>query len=209
MNVDNSGRITAATKKKGDAGSITLDVGTLTLTGGGYITTSSEGSGKGGDLTVNASESVFISGFDSYGSSGLYSSASSSGEGGVIYITTPSLIMEDAALISAKSSGQGNAGNIAITVTDKFLMHDSSVTTEAKQADGGNIEISANNIIDLEGSQITSSVGQGFGKGGNITIDPDFVILNGSKIIANAYGGPGGISELWQIKCFWLILIVL
>ena len=30
------------------------------------------------------------------------------------------------------------------------------------------------------------------GGGGNITIDPQFVILNQSNILANAFGGPGG-----------------
>jgi large exoprotein involved in heme utilization and adhesion len=35
-------------------------------------------------------------------------------------------------------------------------------------------------------------VQSGTGAGGNITIDPQFVILKGSSISANAFGGPGG-----------------
>jgi large exoprotein involved in heme utilization and adhesion len=35
-------------------------------------------------------------------------------------------------------------------------------------------------------------VESGFGDGGNITIDPEFVILNSSSIVANAFGGDGG-----------------
>ena len=41
-------------------------------------------------------------------------------------------------------------------------------------------------------SQITTSVQSGAGGGGNIFIDPQFVILQNSQIIANAFGGPGG-----------------
>jgi hypothetical protein len=41
-------------------------------------------------------------------------------------------------------------------------------------------------------SVVTTSVGRGLGGGGNISIDPDFVILNGSRIRADAFGGPGG-----------------
>jgi large exoprotein involved in heme utilization and adhesion len=35
-------------------------------------------------------------------------------------------------------------------------------------------------------------VAGGLGQGGNIMIDPQFVIVNNSSIIANAFGGPGG-----------------
>jgi large exoprotein involved in heme utilization and adhesion len=35
-------------------------------------------------------------------------------------------------------------------------------------------------------------VGSGQGRGGNISIDPDFVILEHSQIVADAFGGPGG-----------------
>jgi large exoprotein involved in heme utilization and adhesion len=44
----------------------------------------------------------------------------------------------------------------------------------------------------LHDSEITTSVGTGDSGGGDITIDPEFVILNNSNILANAYGGPGG-----------------
>ncbi len=35
-------------------------------------------------------------------------------------------------------------------------------------------------------------MGSGQGAGGNIFIDPTFVILENSRIVANAFGGPGG-----------------
>jgi len=71
-------------------------------------------------------------------------------------------------------------------------MDASSITTEALLADGGNIEIRATNLISLYRSHITTAVGFGFGNGGNITIDPQFLVLNQSSIIANAFGGNGG-----------------
>jgi len=47
-------------------------------------------------------------------------------------------------------------------------------------------------MVHLIRSQITTSVGSGQGKGGNITIDPRFVILDHSAVRADAFGGPGG-----------------
>ena len=74
-----------------------------------------------------------------------------------------------------------------------LLKQNSAVTTEAAIADGGNITILAQSEVRLLDSKITTSVGKGQGGGGNIFIDPEFVILEGfSEIIANAFGGPGG-----------------
>jgi large exoprotein involved in heme utilization and adhesion len=71
-------------------------------------------------------------------------------------------------------------------------MNNGTISTRAVTSDGGNIKLTAPNIVQLEGSQITTSVESGVGGGGNITIDPQFVIVNNSSIIANAFGGPGG-----------------
>lgn len=66
----------------------------------------------------------------------------------------------------------------------------SSITAEALQSDRCNITVNARNRIHLADSAITPSVGNG--KGGNINIDPEFVILDNSRIVPNAFGGQGG-----------------
>jgi hypothetical protein len=73
-----------------------------------------------------------------------------------------------------------------------LLRGGSTVTTEAIQADGGNIQVTAQTLVRLRDSQITTAVRGGQGRGGNITIDPKFVLLENSLITANAFGGPGG-----------------
>ena len=48
-------------------------------------------------------------------------------------------------------------------------------------------------MVHLKDSEITASVGGGAStSGGNISIDPQFVVLDHSKIIANAHEGQGG-----------------
>jgi large exoprotein involved in heme utilization and adhesion len=72
-------------------------------------------------------------------------------------------------------------------------MKNSFMTTEAAQADGGNIQITAPNLLRLQDSRITAEVGGGLQTvGGNITIDPQFVLLQNSQIVANAFEGQGG-----------------
>ena len=60
----------------GDGGKVTVDVGRLTLTGGARISTNSQGEGRGGALTVMATDTISIAGTDSEGTpSGLFSLA--------------------------------------------------------------------------------------------------------------------------------------
>jgi large exoprotein involved in heme utilization and adhesion len=73
-------------------------------------------------------------------------------------------------------------------------MINSSVTTEANHASGGAIKISTtpNGTVQLTDSTISASVLDGAGGGGGVNIDPQFVILLNSQILANAVQGPGG-----------------
>ncbi|MCG6536141.1 MAG: S-layer family protein, partial [Syntrophales bacterium LBB04] len=115
-----------------------------------------------------------------------------SGKGGEIQINAGNVLLEQQAIISAKSSAGGNAGSVTLNVGNLQSDH-STVTTEAALTDGGNITVNASNLINLIDSQMTASVGGGPSTvGGNVTIDPRYVVLNDSSIIANAYEGTGG-----------------
>jgi filamentous hemagglutinin family protein len=198
------GRIRAATRGSGDAGSILLDVGKLQINNGGQVDNGSRllpgipaesqdpVTGNGGDIIVIAENTVSITGEDDGFASGIFSNAESAGRGGNIDLQAKKIKLKDGARISALSTGSGDAGQITLTVTDSMSSKNSSVTTQADDADGGDIVINAKNYIDQYKSEITTSVGGGAGNGGNITIDPTFVILDSSKVIANAFEGNGG-----------------
>jgi large exoprotein involved in heme utilization and adhesion len=187
------GAINVSSAGTGDAGDITATTATLKMSNGAQFSTSTSGSGNGGELTVIATDKVAISGRDaSQFSSGLYSTVSGSGTGGNISLSGHDILISDSGTLSAKSTGTGNAGNITATATESFKMYNSSITTEALLSDGGNITVNANTLVYLSNSSITAAVGSGLGNGGNIDIDPIFVILDSSQILANAFGGDGG-----------------
>jgi hypothetical protein len=71
-------------------------------------------------------------------------------------------------------------------------LDNASINTSAANADGGNIKVTANDLVYLKNSEITAAVGGGEGDGGNVTIDPEFVVLSSSRILASAIGGDGG-----------------
>jgi hypothetical protein len=118
--------------------------------------------------------------------------AAGSGIGGDITVQAQQARLTAGAIISAESTGGGNAGNITITLRDTLLSQHSTVTTGASQAKGGNIRVTAAAMVRLQASQLTATVGGGTGDGGNVTIDPEFIILQGSQITANAFAGNGG-----------------
>ena len=115
------------------------------------------------------------------------------GEGGNLDISAPEVLLTNRTLVSAETSGMGDAGDINITARDLFWMENSTVNTEATQADGGSIKVTSDYMVNLWNSEITASVGGGSDTvGGNIGIDPEFVTLSNSRIIANAFEGRGG-----------------
>ncbi len=182
----------------GNAGDVILKTANLDLANGGVINIGTSSTGDGGSATVHATGHITLSGTMQDGtSSGIFSrtigTGFGSGNGGNIDIRSgQSTTISNGATISASSTGPGNAGNIAINAGQQFEMRNSSVKTEAAQASGGNIDIQAIDRIRLVTSSISTSVLGGAGSGGNITIDPNVVILQNSQIIAQAVQGAGG-----------------
>ena len=126
--------------------------------------------------------------------SGLFTTTVGNGVGGNINLRGSGIQLSNGASISATSSGSGNAGNITINAGNQLAMTNSSVTTEANQSSGGAIKITTtpSGAVQLTDSTISASVLDGTGGGGSVNIDPQFVLLQNSQILANAVFGLGG-----------------
>ena len=198
------GRITSSTTHDGAGGPVNIDVGSLTVLDGAEIRSRSglvsvitdeleAGSGNGGVINIDVDGKATISGQGDDGSpSSISTSTLGEGNGGNIILTANNVNLNNGGTISASSTGTGLAGDIFINAGKKFESEGGRVTTQATVSDGGNIRLTAKDMVNLDKAEITTSVESGLGGGGNIDIDPDFVILNQSKILANAFGGPGG-----------------
>ncbi|MDF2460163.1 MAG: hypothetical protein K0S79_2579 [Nitrospira sp.] len=170
---------------------LTPPTGTVLIDGAqSGIFTNTVATGAAGNTNISAQSLTIQKG----GSISAESSAtSSSGIGGSINInTTNGGSMSNGGSITASSTGPGDAGNIFVDAGPQLVMQNSSIKTEAAQAGGGNIEIRAVDLVQLGNSTISTSVLGGGGSGGNITIDPNAVVLQNSQILAQAVQGAGG-----------------
>jgi hypothetical protein len=184
-----SGLFSSAQIGSGRAGNLSISTLLLALNDGGQIAadTLSTSSGDAGNIEVRTGRLTLS------GGSQISSSTAGSGRGGdVIVAATDNIELSSGGAISASSSGTGNAGDIMIRADQIFQSRNGAVTTEAEQADGGNIQLIVGSRAELRDSQITATVKTGIGQGGNILIDPQFVILQRSQVRADAFGGPGG-----------------
>jgi filamentous hemagglutinin family protein len=184
----------------GNAGDVSINTGSISMSDGSQINSGTSSTGNGGLITINANDTISMSGRISDGSPvGIFSrsvgTSPDTGSGGNIALAAgQSVTISDGAAISASSTGPGNTGNIQITAGNQFAMTDSSVTTEANQASGGSIKITTDpsGTVQLTNSTISASVLDGKGGGGSVNIDPQYVILLNSQILAQAVQGPGG-----------------
>lgn len=189
--IEQGATIQALTLLKGHAGGIDLQVDTLELAEGGTIRTNTlAGSGSGGHIEIVARQAIQIKG----NNTGITAATDnrSSGQGGEVKITTGQLTLVDGGMLSVRSDGAGNAGNIELTLTDKLKMQHGSIRASTARADGGNIKITVPDYLQLTHSEITTSVNAQAGNGGNITLNSEFIILNHSHIFAQAVSGEGG-----------------
>jgi hypothetical protein len=181
----------------------------LTVTNGGRIDTSTFTEGAGGNIDVHASELISVAGAGSR----ISSMAAAEGEGGEVRLSAPRIEVVDGGAVSARSGpgfgllggllwpieeelpeqADGAAGLVRLEARDTLRVRGGSVSSQAETAFGGGVEVQAGSLVYLLDGTITAN--SGAQDGGNVRIDPEFVVLNHSDITANAegpYGGDGG-----------------
>jgi len=189
--LDGRAFVTAEGAGGADAGRIKILGGFLGVLNGARITSDTE-DGQGGNISIELTKLFQLSGTDANGIPSVVSTSSfGAGDGGTIAVTAPKIAMQGTAII-AIGIGTGNAGDLTFVASDTFEATNAAVSTQTEGAEGGDITFEVGRLFSLKGSGVTTSVQAGAGDGGNIAIDPIFVVLRDSRIEANAFGGNGG-----------------
>ncbi len=167
----------------GRAGSMTLSAKRIAITTGSTVSSDTYGTGDGGTITVEASESVTLSD-DGRIFSGTLGRTDGAGDGGSILIRTPRFTMErDAKINTDTRNGDARGGDVLIEgfdggPADRIAMIDSQISGAAinnsdSAAAGGSVTLNALEIQFTEGARIRSE-SLGAGRGGDVTLSaPD------------------------------------
>ena len=116
----------------------------------------------------------------------------SQGAGGEIQVQAQHIHLSNGAQIQANSLGLGSAGTIHLQAGDSIILQQAKINTATTKADGGNIRIDTPSYLYLDQSEISTSVAAETGNGGNIALNPEFLLLDNSRIVAQAVAGDGG-----------------
>ncbi|MEH2320340.1 S-layer family protein [Nostoc sp.] len=201
--------IVVSTFSQANAGQLTINTAKLRVRDGGGILASTVNSGNGGDLLINASDTVEVSGVSSISRFPSRIGARAellpppirqvlglpdviTGNTGKLILNTSHLQITDGAIVGVDHQGIGDAGKLEINADSIRLDNGGSLTAATFQGKGGNISVQANDLIMRRGSSIVTNAG-GIGNGGNITINSPIIVgTENSDIIANAFQGNGG-----------------
>jgi len=159
--------VSATSLGAGSSGSVRLQLGELSLDSNAFIGSSNAGSGNAGSVVIRATDEIDLRG--------------------------ASLITTSAAL--------ADAGTIDVASDSRIDLREGSSVTASAGRNGGSIRLAAPDFIYLRDSSLTATAGTATvagsaqtegGAGGNISIDPKFIVLDHSLISANAAIGRGG-----------------
>lgn len=200
--IDNADIVTT-TLVNADGGDININTQQLLLQNRGRLLAINQGTGIGGDITINAASRIQVSGPVEAEIADIISSETfSAGAAGNITLVTPELLVDEAE-IKASSKGAGNAGNMNVQADTIELINGGQISATTQFAgQGGSITINAGNSINMNGSdaegnssgiftesRITSS-----GNAGHINITtPELNMTGEAAILTDTLGsGAGG-----------------
>lgn len=199
--------ITTNSVNIGKSGNVTIETSELILSEGATVNSTSLSGSGAGNVFVNASDSINVSGqkqnFFSTISSAIVTVNEdiqsvfmipeiSSGNSGNVTINTPLLNIARSGSISVRNERIGEAGRIFIDAGKINLGNTGSVNAISNSGIGGEINLKTNQLRLDENSTITATA-KNNGNSGNISISTGSLIAQkNSEVTANAFQGSGG-----------------
>ncbi|MEH1816815.1 MAG: filamentous hemagglutinin N-terminal domain-containing protein [Nostoc sp.] len=191
----------------GDAGDLTIKTNTLLVRDGAQVASSTFGAGKGGSLSVDASDVQLIgTSVDGLYRSGLFASAqpNSTGDAGDITVKTNTLVVRNGAVVSTSTFTKGKGGSLSVDAQDVQLIgtsangqSPSSLNTFAQvnsTGDAGDLTVRTNTLLVQDGAQVFTGT-SGVGKGGSLRVDTSDVQIIGTSANGQFLSGLGASSE--------------
>lgn len=225
----NAGTILTQTTGSGAAGEINVEAGTMALSGGALLSSSSSGSGTAGtvgvtvagdfsadgsgggllsqavgsgdarDVSLSAANVTFSGGAKASSDAGVAGDPLGVGVAGAVSVTARDSVLVTglASAISADALGpnSGRAGKVAVTGSSVTVAdHGAISTTAAGPGDGGDIKITADEVL-IDGGRIDAA-SSGAGSSGTIDIDPRSIVIQNQGVVSALASGAGASGRI-------------
>ncbi|MEG3874221.1 filamentous hemagglutinin N-terminal domain-containing protein [Microcoleus sp. Z1_B5] len=178
---DNPSALFASTEGSGAGGNVSIDARRLVIRDGGQVTASTLGTGPGGSITVNAADSVELSGIGQ----------TETGEA----VRTEEGELLRSGLLARSRGGSGDAGSLNITTPTLSVEDGATLTVSSRLGTGtaaaGNLEVKAGDIR-LDNGIITAETFNGDRGNINLQASNFLVMRDNSNITVTATGNATG-----------------
>ncbi|WP_041619263.1 two-partner secretion domain-containing protein [Stanieria cyanosphaera] len=183
IKLDTGSVIDALTENDFDGGDININANFLELSNGGKIVTGNDKGGNAGNINLNIADNIVLNNGNPPNKSPFDEQI------------LQELKLETGVFASNFASSTGNGGNIFISADSIKFEDQGSISAETVSGEGGNITLEVDNLLSLRNNSIISTEAGGSGNGGNIKIDAGFVVAfpnQNNDILADAQQGIGG-----------------
>jgi len=205
ITLSGNSRLNTGTFSTGTAGEITIATRQLSIDDGAIVDALSNGNGRGGNITVDAVESVEIDGNGQL--TQITSQAFSRGDAGDIRVKTSRLILRNGGQIASSTArgSTGNGGTVivnaseSVTASGRGKTFDGrvrasglfAVTTEQfTTGNGGNLQVNTKRLIIRDGASLSvAAVNGSTGQAGTLDLNAsEFVEVSGidSSLLATS-----------------------
>jgi filamentous hemagglutinin family protein len=199
--------ITAQSQTAGDAGSVSVTAGSVSIARNGVISGNTFGSGNGGGVSVTVAGQLTIDGTATASNSltgiATNSEFGSTGNAGDVTVIAGTLSLVNGGAISSSAirsdqglpASTGNAGKVAVSTAGLLSLSGSGarIATETQAGTTGNagsVTVNAPQISLTTGAEISSATA-GTGAGGTVAVTtPGALVLGGGAQIASSATGP-------------------
>ncbi|MEM9216668.1 MAG: filamentous hemagglutinin N-terminal domain-containing protein [Cyanobacteria bacterium P01_F01_bin.150] len=209
--------ISTVTSNDEDAGDITINTRRFRLQDGAFIVASTRGAGSGGQILVDASESVEISGIVGGPStiaalpSALSLETTGVGNAGELMINTGHLSLQNGGTIFALTTGRGTGGTVTINESESVTVRGftelatgervaSNITVATEGAGtGGKLSLNTDSLAISDGGRLNASTGGNANAGEiDIRVNDSINLRNGGLIQTSI--NPGAMGNAGDIN---------
>ncbi len=193
---DSSISTVAARGSQGNAGDIDIQVGTLTLSDGAQIVSLTRGAGQGGQVTIEAMETIALTGQETSTRPTVIGSSSFGDRGAGNMVISSGLLTIDGSFILSSAFSNGNAGNVTVAVEALTLRPGGQILTNTVGTGrGGTLTVTATGAVSISGqsrdgrfrSELSSDTA-GRGDAGNLILTASILHVEDGRIDTSTQG---------------------